>query len=336
MKEYELIQSKIVEHSEIVVCLFDLCNLSCVFCPQQHDSAVGASQQEILAKAPLIADWINNQSKSNIVKLHIMGGEVFQDQLVQKGFISFYQSFMDELIRSVRSDAQLVFNFVTNLVFNHSDQVLEFLRQNHLKVSISYDARGRFREQDKKIFLKNLESFADRIEMVSLVMTKQNMKAVMEGDETFDLLYEKYVCDWDQLLPSFRNAEDYLPSESESLNFYKHLVDHYPRCLNVKNFLSPKIDQKMTCTRGNSLTVMSDGSIPRGCSGAVFLKEGLTQDLGSEKVVENFLEKYNCLQCQFYSKCPFTCFIKNDYKHIKRDLDKCVFKSVFEYVQSKS
>ncbi len=39
---------------------------------------------------------------------------------------------------------------------------------------------------------------------------------------------------------------------------------------------------------------MPDGAKPQGCSGSVFLKEAQTEELGGPKIVENFLDKYDC------------------------------------------
>lgn len=335
MSNYELIASKIVNHSEIVVCLFDHCNLRCTFCPQDHESLIGASREEILNKVGTITNWINNSMRSNIVKIHIMGGELFQDQWIKEGFIAHYQDFLESIRKLTNKSVTIIPNFITNLVFENTKPVLDFLELNSLKISVSYDPKGRFNADDRAIFNKNLITFAEKIEMVSIVMTKANINAVMDGDFTFRHLYDQYLCDWDQLLPATKNAKELMPSESESFEFYKFLIDNYPRCLNIHHFVSNEQNLKMTCTRGNSLTVMRDGSVPNGCSGAVFLKEATTQDLGGEAIVENFVTKYDCFQCKFFSKCPFTCFIKNDYKHIKRDMDICVFKALFEYVEQK-
>jgi hypothetical protein len=126
-----------------------------------------------------------------------------------------------------------------------------------------------------------------------------------------------------------------MPAESETFKFYKLCVDKYPKMLNIEPFLNGKTNNRMGCTKGNSLTIMPDGNIPRGCSGAVLLKDSNTKDLGGTKIIENFMKKYNCFECEFFQRCPFTCFIKQDFKFIEHDMNECVFKETFRYADSK-
>ena len=89
---YKIIDTKVIDYAELVVCLFDHCNLRCVFCPQDHELLEGASEKEILSKVPGIVDWINNNQRSTYFKVHVMGGELFQDQFIQDGFLNYYQN----------------------------------------------------------------------------------------------------------------------------------------------------------------------------------------------------------------------------------------------------
>jgi hypothetical protein len=81
---------------------------------------------------------------------------------------------------------------------------------------------------------------------------------------------------------------------------------------------------------------MYDGTNPSGCSGSVLLRDGSTKNLGSTIIIQKFFEQYNCFECEYFKKCPFTCFIKNDYKKIVRDVGECVFKETFKYVKIKN
>ena len=336
MIPYELIDKKIIDYAELVICLFDHCNLKCVFCPQDHNNTQGASEKEILSKIPGIVEWINNNKRSKYFKLHIMGGEIFQDIWIENQFLSIYQKFIDEIKSKVDSEKTLVFNFVTNLVFIETKKVSDFLEENNLKISVSYDSHGRFTNTQFDIFKNNIEIFKDKIEMISLVMTKQNIEAVIKGDSYFDYLYNNFKCDWDSFLPSVSVSETLMPKESDLLKFYKHLVDNYPLCLNISYFTENSRENRMSCTRGNSYTVMYDGTNPAGCSGSVLLRDGNTKNLGSTIIIQKFFDQYNCFECEYFKKCPFTCFIKNDYKKIVRDVGECVFKETFKYVEIKN
>lgn len=332
MNIYDLIDTKVVRYGEIVVCLFEHCNLKCAFCPQDHNSVLGASRKEIMAKVDPIIDWINNNPRKQAYKIHLMGGELFQDRWIEKGFLDIY----DDLILYIDSntDPDIHFNFITNLVFENRKPVLDFLNHNDLRVSISYDPAGRFSKSDLEIFTRNIIYFQDHIEMVSIVATKQNIDRIIAGDQLFEDLYTNYTCDFDHFLPSVATSRILMPSEKELFQFYKALVNKYPRCLNIDHFVNDKPANKMICTRGNSLTIMPDGAKPQGCSGSVFLKDAQTEELGGPKIVENFLDKYNCFECEYFQRCPLSCFIKEDYKHIEQDMDECVFKATFRYADS--
>jgi hypothetical protein len=291
-------------------------------------------KENILKKTQRIIDWINLNERSENFKIHIMGGELFQDHLINNSYLETYQEFIDTILKKTDKEKNVIFNFVTNLVFNNVDPVKNFLKKNNLKFSISYDSNGRFTKDQFQIFKNNVEVFKEYISMVSLVLTKQNIKNLISGDQYYDYLYENFVCHWDSFLPSVEISEKLMPKESELLSFYKLLIDKYPNTLNAEYFLNKK-SNRMSCTRGNSLTVLHNNTVPKGCSGSIFLKDGQTENLGSEEIVINFFKTYDCFSCEYYKNCSFTCFIQNDYKKFERDLNKCVFKEVYKYVESK-
>lgn len=334
---YDLINHKVIKYAELVIILFEHCNLKCVMCPQSHDSLENISKEEIMSKVDPIVKWING-NRSKFFKLHIMGGEVFEDYFVSRGYLDIYQEFIEAINDGIiDKEKHVVHNFVTNLVFNHQDEVMEFLTRNRLKVSTSYDSSGRFSKSDFKLFKSNVEYFKDRIEMVAGVMHAPAMRKIIQGDEYFEYLYDNFTVDFDSLWPTGDDKTNrfLMPKESEAFEFYKTLVDKYPKCLNVEHFVTDKPVMKMTCTRGNNFTILQDNTAPSGCAGTPYLKDGKTKDLTTDKIVVNFFEKYNCFQCEYFQKCPFTCFVKADYKYIEEDLDDCVFRKTFDYVGKK-
>jgi len=330
---YEVIKDKIIDYVEVVVLFFEHCNMRCVFCPQDHESEQGASYEEIMAKVPKVVDYINAHSKKEFV-LHIMGGELFQDYFIELGFIAIYNEFIARVKQGVTADKSVDFLFVTNLVTTEINQLITFCQRNELQMNVSYDPVGRFTPAQFEQFKQNVERFKPYIHLISLVITKPSIDKMLAGDEYFDYLYDNFECDWDQLLPGKNFNPHLMPSESELFAFYKLLVDQYPNCNNVKYFTNPQAN-KMSCTRGSSHTIMIDGSSPQGCSGSVLLHNNTTEDLGGSKIIQIFVEQNECLQCEYYSRCGFTCFIKNDYKHINRDMGVCVFKEVFKYVEAR-
>lgn len=332
---YELIKEKIIDYTEIVILLFEHCNMSCVFCPQDHDDLLGASREEILSKCPQIIEFINKNPKKQF-SLHIMGGELFQDRFIESGFLNYYQEFIDNIRLNVSIEKEITFLFVTNLVYNNIDKVIDFCKKNNLKMNVSYDLAGRFNAEQFEIYKKNIEKFKEYVNIISLVITKQSIDKLIKGDSYFDYLYQNFTCDWDKLLPGKNFNPVLMPKQSELFKFYKHLVDNYPKCNTVKYFINKGERYKMSCTRGSSLTILNDNTVPKGCSGTVLLKDSKTQELGGTKIIQFFMKEHDCFSCEYYSKCGFTCFIANEYKHLIKDMDECVFKEVFKYVDSKN
>ena len=163
MDIYDIIDAKVVRYGEIVVCLFEHCNLKCVFCPQDHKSILGASHDEIMAKVDPIVKWINNNPRKQSYKIHIMGGELFQDRWIDDGFIDTYEDFIKAI--DEQTEADIYFNFITNLCFDNVTEVMYFLARNDLKFSISYDPAGRFSKSDLDKFTRNIRYFQDYIQM---------------------------------------------------------------------------------------------------------------------------------------------------------------------------
>lgn len=329
-----LISSKLVGFREVVLPLFENCNLNCVFCPQQHDSTIGLSRNEIFSKVEIIAKYAN-ENTSDSIHLHIMGGELFQDHLIQTGFIAIYEEFMALVREKISNPERLVFNFVTNLVTENIEEVKKFCIKNNLRISVSYDPSGRFSNENLQLFKRNIDFMQNHIRMISCVITRPNIQRILVGDTLFEKLYNRHDVDWDPLLPSLQNSAQLMPKESELLEFLKYLVDRYPKCINLENFFATNPQQKMRCTRGRSLTIMPNNQIPMGCSGSLFLKESKTENLGSNEIINKFLQKFDCLTCSYYSKCSFTCFIKQDYKRLIEDVSGCVYKEVFNYIEQK-
>lgn len=331
---YEIIREKVIDHAEIVLILFEECNMKCVFCPQDHASKVGQSREEILSKADPVVKYIHGNMRTTDFHFHIMGGELFQDHLIEAGFLDVYAEFM-ETVREQCPGKNLTFRFVTNLITDRIADVAAFADKHDLKMNVSYDPVGRFNGQQLETFKRNIEAFEAYVNLISLVITKQNIERLLKGDEYHDYLYAKFPMSWDSLLPGQNFLKVMMPSASELFAFYELLLDKYPLTLNLDSFTGENTQNKMACTRGNSFTVLHDGTIPVGCSGSVLMKEGKTQNLESTIIIQNFMKERNCFSCEYYKRCGFSCFIRNDYKDLKRDLDECAFKKVFRIVDAK-
>lgn len=331
---YKVIQDKVIDWAEVVVNLFEHCNMSCVFCPQAHDSRVGQTREDILRKVDPVVKYVNS-SPYKEYHFHIMGGELFQDELIEKGFMDVYQEFIDQVTAKSDPSKTLIFNFITNLVYERIDDVIAFADKNKLQMSVSYDLAGRFTSAQFEVFKRNVEKFKPYIRHISLVITKQNIARLLKGDPYHDYLYDNFTMTWDHLLPGHNTLKQMMPAESELYDFYKILIDKYPKTVNVESFLGSAPNNKMACTRGSSFTVLFDDSIPKGCSGSVLMRNNGTPNLESTVIIQNFMKERNCFTCEYYQKCGFSCFIRSDYKDLVKDLDECVFKKSFDYAKDK-
>ena len=284
MSIYNVIDSKVIDYAEIVVGFFDNCNMRCVFCSQDHESTEYMTKEDIVGKADQIISWINENKRSSYFKLHLMGGELFQDNLINSGYLDYYSEFIERVRAAVPEEKDIVFNFVTNLVFTEIDKMKDFFDKHNLKVSTSYDTNGRFNATQEKVYRKNIETMKPYIQMISLTMTKPNILSITKGNEYFDYLYSQFICGWDYYLPLTKDSKVMIPKESELLAFYKVLIEKYPKCTNVEHFVDGSTHNRMGCTRGNSLVVMRDGTNPKGCSGSLLMKEEKEVDDASDVV----------------------------------------------------
>jgi sulfatase maturation enzyme AslB (radical SAM superfamily) len=70
------------ETGEIIVTLFELCDLNCVFCNQDHNSIVG--MESIVKKSDTVIEVIKHlqttKSKTEFT-VNFMGGEIFSDKV---------------------------------------------------------------------------------------------------------------------------------------------------------------------------------------------------------------------------------------------------------------
>lgn len=334
---YQLIDQKIIDYAEIVVNLFDHCNMRCAFCFQDHEDTQGLSKEEIMSKVPIALDFINSNTISKYFKMHFMGGEVFQDHLIDAGYLDIYQEFYDAIRAGIEDKTkELVLNPITNLVFDRTEQVMEFVNKNNIALSISYDSKGRFNRREFATFKRNVEIFKEKIEMVSITITRQTARAIVEGDEYFDYLYKLFPCHFDPFLYKEATEEQkaFIPYESEVLALNKYLIDNYPECLNIQPYVTETVKENhMECTRGNNITIYYNNFVPSGCSGEIFLKD---KNEAKPIIIEKFIKRYDCFNCEYYKRCPFTCFVKDRLTdNLHRDVSGCVFKASFDYAKQK-
>ena len=161
----QLLKNKIPEYAEIEIFFFEHCNLRCVHCFQNHESEIGMNESSIMSKITLIETFFNKTQKEHVT-LNIMGGELFQDHIMEK-FLPIYSNFIHSVNDLSKKYNKIVkYNFVTNLLTSKKQLFSNWLDYHNLKLSVSYDLSGRFNASQIETFKKNIEIYKDYISII--------------------------------------------------------------------------------------------------------------------------------------------------------------------------
>ena len=331
---HSILKDKIPDYAELEIFFFEKCPLSCVHCFQNHKSTVGMSREEIMSKVSVIESFYKRNSKEHVIA-NVMGGELFSDDLIEKGYLDIYSDFINEIDKLGK---KTTFNFVSALTQKNTTEFVSWLKKHNIKLSVSYDLTGRFNKENLLQFKKNSEVFKEHIRTICLVATKQNMYRLMEqGDEYYDYLYRHFDCYWDQLTPGPTVPSRLVPSERDLYNFNIFCIENYPKVTNLDSFLNMKDQNKMICPSINKLLVEANNKT----SSCRVHQHDDSKDFISpvektnDPIIQKFLDDHNCLTCEYFKKCPFSCFVRHDWKRLDRDFDGCVYKETFRYVESR-
>lgn len=332
-----LLERKLPDASEIELHLFELCNLRCHFCGQDHDDKTGFDV--ILNKIDPVKEFISSNQRKNHI-LNIMGGEVFNDELPDS-ILDDYLKLTLEVHRHAESIGHhCTFNWVTNLIFNKTERIKEFLDQLTTagvtwNISTSYDFAGRKTSLwSMETFRRNLDSFKGRVFTVGFVLTKPAIRhLIAQKDEFFDYLYQNYPLYFDYYVPE-NGANLNMPSDAEILEGFLYIAKNYPEISPVKDLIKNE-QNKMTCYSLNKLTLLPDGKEVK-CRYLDY-KDGQfknTVDYSSnENIIQSHLDENQCLSCEWFDRCSFRCFVQADWA-TRQKMDTCLFKIFFEKVSS--
>lgn len=334
----QILRNKITFSGEIELTLFELCNMKCVFCTQDHTAQIGMTRDSIISKIPIIENFVaNNPLHSH--NLNIMGGEILQDEYLDTLFPIYYDFFESIVELEQQYNKTFNVNFVTNLMFRQQDKVLRFLDdiRHILGITInlvtSYDFAGRFTTGQLETFKLNMELCKQHITNVAFVATKQSIqKAMKDDDDYFKYLYEQFPIYFDYFVPD-KNTSHLLPSDSELLTFYKWLVDNYPNVEPVSDWIHNR-ENSMTCYSMNKITILPNNRVVT-CRYKDYKDEEFNHVIdftSNHNMIEAFIEENECLSCEFFNRCSFRCFVQWDWKDRVRDLDECLYKQMYRYI----
>lgn len=339
----QLLESKRPNIAEIELTLFENCDINCSFCFHDKKSTVGLDYQSMVSKIALASKFCNDRVDSvEFIQINIVGGELFQDRLIEQNYLDLYIQLCDLILQIedvIHKEIKIV--FVTNFLFSDYEkieQMLEVINSHSERASLilSYDFHGR---PTNKVYYKNIKALESVITSVNVVATSESIKAMMTiEDDFFDYLYETHNVYIDDYIPDV-GFEYLIPKDSEMLTFYKFLKDKYPNVVNIKELLSNETNS-MGCLSLNKLTIFPDNSTSN-CKWYRYKPENfLTYDKEIEyndnaPQMQRHLDHFNCLSCEFYSKCKFRCFTQWDYKHIdKHDMQGCWIKEFLKFYEN--
>jgi len=322
--------TKRTETGEIIVTLFEFCDISCLFCNQDHTSMVGVDTiKEKLEPIKLAIAELQTRGKTTFT-INIMGGEVFSDKLPD----SVYDDYLI-LVNSIReycsdNNIEVSVQFTTNFIFTKVDRVKKFLAKSKTSLYTSYDPSGRFNVDTFEVFKRNVKTFRRYIKSVNVIMTKQNITRFIDDNVPFfDYLYDNFSIYFDYYTPE-KHMDILIPKDVELRDFMIHMYNNRPNCNPFKD-LESTIKRSMSCM--DTYTIMPNSDFGR-CD--ILLKDVIPIKLiPSKKTLEQqWFDDYKCLECEHFNRCSLGCFLSN---HIKdaRTQDECWLKQVYDYVDNK-
>lgn len=317
------------ETKEILVILFEKCNLKCTFCHQDHDSLVGVDT--IASHADRLMSLYPKRGEYCI---NISGGEIFLDELSDTVFDEYRN-----LVRRLHAYFETAsFTFVTNMIFTKVERVLSLLsdlKREGIDVSIatSYDPVGRFNSNTKEQFRQNLILFQRDVRVVTTVLTRRTIRWYLSNktDPVFDYIYANIHTYFDHYTPDQRGCAE-IPTDAELADFYIHMAQRYPNIQPLKGWIEGS-KNITTCRKTVVTSPTGDVSSCRALP-----KEDRNVDLHAGEVVriqseEAFLNHYQCFECEHYSRCGLRCFLAHEYSPHKEPI--CHYKRLFDHITGK-
>lgn len=312
---------------EILVILFEKCNLKCTFCHQDHNSTVG--MDNILDHA---ARLIATYPRDGKYIINISGGELFLDDIPDEALAHY-----GELVRMLDEYFyDVAFTFVSNMIFTRVDRVLGLLTDLigsgiDVTLATSYDPVGRFNGRLKRRFESNVTLFQSLIRVVTTVMTNDTVAWFISGksDPTFDSLYSKFNLYFDHYTPDKRNCTQ-IPTDSDIADFYITMANRYPNIQPLKGWLTAT-GSATTCRKTVVTSPTGEISTCRALPKEdrdVGIISGEVQRVKSEDL---FMDQYGCLTCKYYHRCGLRCFLAHEYSpHVEAE---CHYVRMFDHFE---
>ena len=318
---------------EMIVFLFELCNLNCQMCWQDHNSVLG--MDSIVEKIHPISHAIDGMiaSGKRSISINLMGGELLADNIPDKTFSDY--KILIEKIKNYSQEKNIPVNLqiVTNLVWESTDRVKKFLDDVKVPIAVSWDPVGRFNTASLNLFKKNLLEFKNYVSQVGVVMTKPTIKCFLKSTpDFFEYIYENFTVVFDHYTPEGKqnNIEHLLPTDVLLRDFHKFMIDNWPRCYPFSATLD-NTAQPMFCM--GTVNILPENSVS-SCQNYE-VKEVVIHFGALSKHKQEWFADYDCLNCEHMQRCSFGCFLNNHNKQT-RTQKECWLKEVYDYIEEKN
>lgn len=332
-----ILERKRDPEQEYTLHLFEYCNLRCSFCWQDHENRVGLSN--IVDKLEPIEKFLQNETRDSVV-FNAMGGEVFAPEIFNDFLLDQYKQLSLGILNlATKYNKQVKINWVSNLVTNKIKEIEELFDYSkqiglHAELVTSYDPRGRFNVNDFMSFKKNMEYFGKRVTCISMLLNSPNIDYILKDkDPYFKYLYnEGFYIYFDYYMPD-ESADFQAPTDSQLRDVFKHFIDKYPRVHPISDWIE---NEKNYASCRTSKLVLADGTMCQ-CGNLVQDEKVIKfysskiQKMDNSEIEDKFLEKYDCVSCEYLDRCSFSCFMQHDYK-FREELDECVYKITHRYI----
>ena len=334
-----ILERKRDPEQEYTLHLFEYCNLRCSFCWQDHENVVGLNT--ITEKLDPIEKFLQTETRHSVI-FNIMGGEVFAPEIFDINLLDQYKKLSLGILNlSKKYDKKVKVNWVSNLVTNKIKEIedlLEYSGEIGLSAELvtSYDPRGRFNLNDFIQFKKNMEYFGKRVTCISMLLNAPNIEYILkDNDPYFKKLYnEGFYIYFDYYMPD-ESAEFQAPSDQQLRDVFKHFIDNYPKVHPISEWIENNTNYA-SCR--SSKLVLADGTMCQ-CGNLVQDEKVIKfysskiEKMDNSTIENNFLEKYDCVSCEYLDRCSFSCFMQHDYK-FRDELDECVYKLTHRYIDN--
>ena len=320
-----IIDKKASTLGEIIVTLFEHCNLACSFCSQNHNSFEGVeSIPEKYFAIKSVYENLRSQNKEQF-SFHFMGGEILSDS-VSNQILSKIESL---ILRCQKSFENSEFLITSNMIWSDKDRVKQMLDRLEIKLAVSYDPAGRFNTTQLEQFMSNVEYFKDYITTVNIILTAPNIYKFLGNDITgFDYLYNNFNIYFDYYTPE-KNASINCPTDVELLDIFKYLSSNYPKVAPINKYLSGDTRKNLTCQR--TKVIAANGEIGH-CNLLVGGNYRALAHDSRDKMEAKWIEGFNCLMCDYFDRCGLGCFQENHILPEKSTMEHCWIKDYWKWL----